>query len=596
MLNRLADAGVLKALDIHFASLVARLSGDQCAETRLAVSLVSRLAADGHVCLDVADTAGKPVRNVFPDEPALTSDLVCPDCGPWLECLEKSPAVGEPGERTPLILDSSGRLYLYRYWKHETELACALRERTAGQLPLTPGLTERLKSGLGRLFPVGEKEPGDPDFQVVAAVAAVLKKFCLISGGPGTGKTWVVSRILSLLRLIDGEDLAVVLAAPTGKAAARLMESVTRDHLNDGPGTVEGMTLHRLVNRLIRTPYRKPDVIVVDEASMADLTMAARLMGLAGDTRMIWLGDKDQLASVEAGSVLGDICGPREGVGFTPSFCTALNRVAGVSLKADRDRAGPLSDSVILLKRNFRFSPESAIAVSSEAVKRGNGEEALNALKRDGESARFEGGLSELDEGLRRWVIDAYGSFVSSPGPGEALELFQHSRILCALRKGPYGVERTNRRVEHILRRSGHIDPYRKWYTGRPILVTENDYSLGLFNGDVGIIWEDPSGGLHAYFTEPRGSLRSLPTGLLPDHETVFAMTVHKSQGSEFDRVLLLLPDSDSRVLTRELVYTGITRAREEIEIWGKEDVFLRSIGRSNSRRSGLRDALWRQT
>lgn len=605
-INSLSGRGIMTELNSRFGRFMMELSGGDIPELFLAAALVSYYQGEGNICCDLASLAGKPL----PDDGQ--GDWVCPNLKEWLEILKGVPVVGKPGDYRPLILDGS-RLYLYRYWNYERKLAEILKMRLAGG----EGEVDQqiLKEGLDRLFP--NQGSGDIDWQKVAAVTSVLKRFCVISGGPGTGKTFTVAKILALLlEQPGGEKKRIVLTAPTGKAAARLQEAIkqAKEKLN-GSEKIKGLfpegasTIHRLLKRVPDSPYFRynaenllaADVVIVDEASMVDLALLSKLaQAISPMARLILLGDKDQLASVEAGAVLGDICDTGHAHGYSPLFCNQLKKIAGEQVLRDaeeRDNPG-IQDAIIALRKSYRFGVDSGISAVSRAVNEGKSLRAMELLKSGShpdihwkELPRPETLLS----GLKDRIIEGFSAYLKEVDPAKAFDSFNRLRILCAIRNGPYGVQALNLLVEQNLQREDLIQSDKRWYPGRPILITKNDYNLRLFNGDVGITLPDPEAenGLRVFFQAPEGGLRKFPPLRLPEHETVYAMTVHKSQGSEFDRVLFLMPDRDVPVLTRELIYTAITRAKEQVEVWGKEEVFHRAISRRIERTSGLREALW---
>lgn len=610
-LNLLFNSGMLSPLDIHFASFVAKLDGSGVPDLMLAAALVSSYTRDGHICVDLNRLAGK----LLPGGKDGEEQVICPLLDDWLETLRKSSPVGEAGEYKPLVLDNSARLYLYRYWDYQEKLARAIKERT-----LDTGDTiesRMLKDGLSRLFPTDKLV--EIDWQKVAAFTALTKRFCVISGGPGTGKTTTVASILALLlERASPRKPRIALAAPTGKASARLQEAIglVKDTLNCPENIKEAIseeasTIHRLLGSIPDSPYFRHnetnplpvDVVVVDEASMVDLALLAKLVqALPAKARLILLGDKDQLASVEAGAVLGDICDTGNVHGYSKSFCDSLEKVTGYRLEGDLsgEPESGLNDCIVHLQKNYRFGADSGIGAVSQAVNEGDGGRAMGLLK-DGRYGdigwRDLPQASALPEALSDDIVYGFGDYLRGSDPWEIFRKFDSFRILCALREGPYGVNAINSLVEEILAKEKLIEPDKRWYRGRPVMITRNDYNLRLFNGDVGIILHDPESGddLRAFFLTSEGSLRKFHPLRLPEHETVYAMTVHKSQGSEFDRLILLLPDRESPVLTRELIYTAITRARESVEIWGREGVFQPAVSRCIERMSGLRDALWRE-
>jgi len=605
MALNLEDTGIFSEIDLQFARFLSRLADRNDPELFLAAALVSRATGEGHVCLDLRTLAGQPIAEGQDTQ----NSLMCPELPEWHKRLRKSDVVGRPGDETPLILDDGHRLYLFRYWEYEHLLVQKIREWVTRDLD---GIDEvLLKRGLAGFFKAGNGS--GPDWQEAACFAAATRQFCVISGGPGTGKSTVVSRILALIaRQSRGNPLRVALVAPTGKAAQRLQEAIrvgTKDlPLPEATREVlpsEASTIHRLLGTISGSPYFRHhagnplpvDAVVVDEASMVDLPLMSKLaQALPLHARLILLGDQDQLASVEAGAVLGDICDRGTFHPHSKAFCTRYNRLTGQVIP---DGPGPgIQDSLVRLERNYRFGSGSGIGAVSQAVNQGEGDEALKILKNGQQDDILWVRLPDpasLPGAMRKRVLSGYKAYLEAPEPREAFFELERFRIMCALRKGHYGVLNLNKIVERILGAEHLIMPDGLWYSGRPILITRNDYNLGLFNGDVGLIFPDPESGgdLRVFFKTQDGSIRKIHPGRLPEHETVFAMTVHKSQGSEFEEVALLLPDQFSPVLTRELIYTGLTRARKKVEVWGREDVFVEGVKRRIERSSGLRDALW---
>ncbi|MFH1481493.1 MAG: exodeoxyribonuclease V subunit alpha, partial [Pseudomonadota bacterium] len=510
-----------------------------------------------------------------------------------------------PGQFRPLILDSRSRLYLYRYWDYQNRLSELIRSRV--NQGIGPADMMTLKERLNRLFPDDGKE--EIDWQRVAALIAFKKSFCIISGGPGTGKTTTVAKILVLLlEQASPERLRIALTAPTGKAAARLKEALKRaktevncqEELKEAIPE-ETSTIHRLLGSIPGSPRfqynaqnRLPiDVVVVDEASMVDLALMSKLIQAIPDkAKLILLGDKDQLASVEAGSVLGDICDRNNNHGFSRVFWQGIKDVTEWDIPKGailRDREG-IHDCIVQLQKNYRFGKKSGIYTVSRAVNSGDSDQAFSFLQDEQYRDIHWNGIPSpraLEKALRDVILKEYGDQMGGS--------FERFRVLCALREGPYGVIALNRMIEKILKDKGVIKPETGWYAGRPIMITKNDYNLQLFNGDLGMTLPDPmeKDNLRVFFQSFNKTPRTFHPLRLPDHETVYAMTVHKSQGSEFDRVMLFLSDRDSPVLTRELVYTGITRARKQVHVWGSQKVFRLALSRRIQRASGLRDALW---
>ena len=578
---------VFSEIDRHFARLIGRMSKPVSPEAVLAAALVSCHRRQGHICVDLERIAGRG----FPAKPELDDEvapIALPELDILLSALKACSSVGKPGQFTPLVLDSHNRLYLHRYWEYEWNLALAILRRAQ---EAAEGVNEELlREGLDRFFPA-RTTTGEPDFQRVAADTAVKRKLCVISGGPGTGKTRTVGVLLALLLEQAGEkSLRIALAAPTGKAAARLQESIKklRETLPCA-GEIrarlpeEAFTVHRLLGSApdsSRVRYDAEnllpfDVVVVDEASMVDLALMAKLFAaIPPSSRVILLGDKDQLASVEAGAVLGDICG------------------------GAKEHSQALASCIVELQTNFRFGADNGILALSQAINAGDTAQVEDLLsgvtgKRDGLGGAVLPVPSRLKEQLREIVLLGFGETMRLRDPQAALDALSRFRFLCAVRQGPYGVEAVNRLVEEILLQAGRIPTHERWYSGRPVMVTRNDYDLRLFNGDVGIILPDPvSGETRAWFLGADNALRSVSPLRLPEHETVFAMTVHKSQGSEFERVLFILPDRESAVLTRELIYTGVTRASRRVEVWFASAILRAALARTVERASGLREAI----
>ncbi len=603
LLRTAVGLGVLRAVDYHFSLRMAALVEADDPQLLLAAALTSHRVGEGDVCLDLARCGD---FSLFHTE-GLRGRLSPPPAAEWAQSLRRWPVVGQPGDRAPLILDGHERLYLGRYWYFEQVLADTLERRARSW---APGVCrDRLRQGLERLFP----SSNEIDWQRVAAATAILRPFCVISGGPGTGKTRTVTSILALLsEQTDGISPRIVLATPTGKAAARLTESIRAAKLDLPLGEEtaeripeEAVTLHRLLGfRPARAnPRHGPDnplhldVLVVDEASMVDLPLMARLCeALPERTRLILLGDKDQLSSVEAGMVLGDICGRGAGIRYSKGLCMAVKEVAGVELEPAVVPLPGIADHIVVLRKSWRFGENSGIGALARAVNQGDEKKALAVL--DDRSfpdvsllAPYENTLDGL---IAKWLISAFREVLTSPGPETALQALNRIRVLCAVREGPYGVRTLNKRIAQALETEGLIERTGEIYAGRPVMVRINDHAQRLYNGDVGLVLPDQASGgaLRVFFETAEGIRRVLPSRL-PPHETVYAMTVHKSQGSEFEQVLLVLPEEDSRVVTRELVYTGITRARRMVVLYANTQRLKEAIGNPVERSTGLYDALW---
>jgi exodeoxyribonuclease V alpha subunit len=607
-IQTLINYGYFSELDVYFAGLMTRISGKESPGLFLAAALVSRATSQGHVCLDLSSLNEIPL---VAGEPA-AEPILFPPLPEWREILVSSSVVGRPGDYRPLILDDRTRLYLYRYWEYEKTLAHTLLANAA--LKVEKIDVPLLREGISRLFP--KDTTNGTDWQKMAAFASVMKKFCVISGGPGTGKSTLIAKILALIleQKINCGEIRVALAAPTGKAAARLQEAVNKakeglsaDNQIKAAIVPDASTIHRLLGTIRGSPYFRHnaenplpfELVVIDEASMVDLALMSKLVrAIPSDARLILLGDRDQLASVEAGAVLGDICNTGRINSFSKTFSKSLYEITGDHIDISQDTNGsPLQDCVVQLRKSYRFGSESGIGKVSTAVNKGEGDLALDQMKgRAYHDIAWKTlpAADKLYSKLSENVLRGYKPYLTTTDPFEAFHLFEQFRIMCTLRKGPYGVVAVNRLVEQILHHNKLINLDRSWYRGRPVLITRNDYDIGLFNGDIGIILPDPESNseLRAFFVSSDRTLRKILPFRLPEHETAYAMTVHKSQGSEFENALLLLPDRTSPVMTRELIYTGITRAKKSVAVWGREPVFLEGIKQRTFRASGLRDAL----
>ncbi len=512
------------------------------------------------------------------------------------DALLRSGVAGIRGQTLPLIVDED-RVYLRRMFISEGAVAEALKARmNAASLEI-----DALQVG-AFLRRCGLCGGAGIDWQAVAVVAGLARPLLVVSGGPGTGKTRTAAVLLAAIRRFQPGQ-RVALGAPTGKAAARLSESITSTL--SGLGCDQGepfaaATLHRLLGasgdgKRFRFGPANPlpaDVVVVDEASMVDLAMMGRLVAaLRPDARLVLLGDRDQLASVEAGYVLGDLCEAAGLNRFSDKFASMIQEVTGTRPES----SGAAGDSAVELQTNFRFGSGNAIETLSGLVRRGDAAGSMDALSGFGpnDSVRWEKAhkAAELEEILELAFIQSLRARWVAAQPGEALEAVGRFQILCAIKKGPFGRNAVNDAIERMLEARKLRLRGQSWYRGRPILITANAPQLNLFNGDLGVAWEDEAGALQIWFAGPDGP-RAIAPGRLPAHETAFAMTVHKSQGSEFDEILLILPSVDTPVCSRELVYTGLTRARKHVTVIAGPTVLKDAISRGSQRNSGLKERL----
>jgi len=602
-LDQAVAGGTLGTIDLHFARLLMRMAEPEHRDTiALTAALLGLERGSGHSCVAPDRWEGKP----FPGTSALL-----PALADWEGVLEGSALVGDGSSVTPIVRDPHGRVYLYRYWQAEQRVAASMRARMTRALPAPDH--ERLAPLFRELFVA---EADRPDWQAVAAAAALAGAFSVVSGGPGTGKTTTVTRILALLVAAE-PDVRIGMAAPTGKAAARLAETIAVESARLGIAEelrarlpTEASTLHRLLGARRRTGgFRhhagRPlalDVLVVDEASMIDLVlMDAVMAAVRPDARLILLGDRDQLASVETGFVFGEVCraaAETADVGNAPTGDaqpTAIDRTyAQLSGREAPPRpAGSLpSDCVVELRHSYRFDADSALGAVARAIRDGDADAVVEILAGgEHELARLSEVPADPGDAVRTLCAETE-AVLASDGPAQALARLATFRILCATRLGARGAEALGEAVERKLAAAGHATGER-WYRGRPVMITANDYQVGLFNGDIGVCWpREEDATMCAFFDDGQGGVRAVPLSRLPEHVTAWAMTVHKSQGSEFDRVVLVLADEDSPLCTRELLYTGVTRARRAVEVVASVDALRACVSKPATRRSGLLERL----
>jgi exodeoxyribonuclease V alpha subunit len=613
-------AGILDSADVHIAHRLAQLAGvegEAGEAVALGVAFAARAPRLGHVCVDL-----RTIRQTASRDIDLATDLEAlpwPDPEVWLDALSQSSLVGQG---SPLWLSGSN-LYLNRLWLDERQVATELPSRA--ERDVVDVDLALLRAGLATLFREADPKTEDPDhLQPLAAAAAVLQRVSVIAGGPGTGKTTTVARLLALLHqqaLAQGTAPPMIaLAAPTGKAALRLEEAVRDEalRLDLDAGTEErllelrGMTLHRLLGRAggNRTRFRhnatnplRHDVVVVDETSMVALSMMARLLeALRPDARLILVGDHEQLASVEAGAVLGDIVGPAaRGLCMDQPARKRLEEATGYPVpESSMNARSAIGDGVVVLRHVRRHG--GAIAGFARAVQAGDADAALAELAAEESNVDWlrldpsDPATAEQLDLIRDRAVESGRLVIEAAREGDAataLDALEGFRLLCAHRRGPEGVWAWTANIERWLEMEVEgFNGREGWYLGRPLIVTENDYSLDLFNGDIGVVVKGAVRPMEAAFR--RGdSVLPVSTARLAAVDTVYAMTVHKSQGSQFKVVAFMLPSADSRILTRELLYTAVTRARERLILVGTEDLIRSAIERPISRASGLRQALW---
>ena len=543
-------------------------------EVVLSAAAVSAMHRAGHTCLPLS-AAGKPLADIVErpsseqDEevPAPAREVRLPARDAWCEALEASSVVanGGAGGTLPLVLDR-GRLYLHRLFEAESGLAARLHALATGVTP------HDLGDALARVFGA-TVEP----VTRAAATAAVERRLCIVTGGPGTGKTTLAASLIALLADLGiARAHRVGLVTPTGKAAARLQEAVTTQLGERGlrtrvPALADFVPAAGTIHRLLTRPGLRLDALVVDECSMVDLPLMNRLLAaLPAACRLILLGDTDQLSSVEPGSVFSDLCAAGGG--------------------------SPLVPCIVRLTRSHRFAADQGIGRLAAAVVRGEAEATLATLEdqREGQTERQPLSSTAAFGRFAMACADEWNQHIETlRAAAGAAPAFPARRVLCAHRRGPFGVNRFNRLVERGLRARGVLESD-EFYVGRPIIVMRNDRQTGLSNGDTGVVVEDGSGRRQVWFPDLAGGARRflLAPSRLPEHESFFALTVHRAQGSEYDEVVFIPGDPASRVCTRELFYTAVTRARQKITVLADADAVHAAVLRTTSRSSGLSDRL----
>lgn len=566
--------------------------------------LLSKKLQEGHICLSL-------------DKPGLKAELLPSDYKFSLvstEELKNETLVSDENSiKQPFIINNN-KIYLQRYFYYETLILNRIQQFVTDEAANYQERIKLLKESrdfIARLFEPKNKvqNPGhNTDWQLVAALIGVLNNFSIITGGPGTGKTTTVAKILAIL-FKTNPTLKVALAAPTGKAAARMAESLKKAELPVDDTVVEKFqalepsTIHRLLKTNFGTHHFKHnkdnplniDVVIIDESSMIDVALFSKLLDAIGpSTRLLLLGDKDQLASVEAGSLFGDLCVAqvalnlftKEKATFFNSFITdPLKKIETVNVIASNTH--PLFQHIIELKYSHRFNSNEGIGKLSKAIIQND----VQALESFFETYNDE--MVTIDTDYKDTVfnefIAGYRLFIDEKDIKEALKKLNNLRVLCAVKEGAHGLYATNKRIEDWLQKEKLINRSGEFYENRPIMVTSNNYELGLFNGDIGIIRKNGKDIPMACFENSEGEIERVLPGYITQAETVYAMTIHKSQGSEFDNVLVILPENvDIQILTRELLYTGVTRAKKHVTVQGKKEVILNTAAAQVTRASGI--------
>ena len=563
--------------------------------------LLSKRLSEGHICVDV--------NNI--DKSELTGIGYTSIVGQ--KELQKEPLVSNGSKKTPFIL-LDNQLYLERYFNYETIILNRIKAFIEREQTQNPRMLEALKEHrvvISELFkntlPDSDSKEQNINWPLAAAITAVLNYFTIITGGPGTGKTTTVAKILSILFTLK-PDLKVALTAPTGKAAARMAESLKNassfasESIRAKFETLEPSTIHRLLGNIKNSPQFKHnsenalnyDVVITDESSMIDAALFAKLLNAVGpNTRLILLGDKDQLASVEAGSLFGDLCQAQAQLNM---FSTARAELINSFIEDTKQQISdscinsisthPLFEHIIELQRSHRFSDNKGIGKLSKAIIHNKVDAIKEFFSNNDEQVLIDTNYSEK---IFDNFIAGYEEFISEKDTSIALKKMNYLRVLCAVREGERGLYAINKKIEKYLQQKKLIQLTGDFYVNRPIMVTGNNKELQLFNGDIGIIRPDEKGVLKAWFETSKGEVRAVLPGYISNAETVYAMTIHKSQGSEFDQVLVSLPKGDDiQILTRELLYTAVTRAKQKVIVQGSEALILQTSSAFVERGSGI--------
>lgn len=596
ILNMLRTKKVLSASDIFFSSLICGLCNENSEITASIYALSAQQTGMGHICLDLESDHFMNLLEETGMKHVKIQEIK--------KCLDESKAVGSAKDGLPFIYAGDRFVYLKKFWDYQDIINNYVKSGPAKNPD-----PDHLRAIIPLYF---KKNTAHYDWQKGAALVAATNRFCLITGGPGTGKTTTAARIIAILtELMEKESNQkpkILLAAPTGKAAARLSSAMT-DAMNKMEAMKgkkcfsqhQAVTVHRLLGlgyassepRYNKENLFPADIVLVDEASMLDISMMAKIMGAMPEkAKLIIMGDKDQLSSVEPGAVLADICEAGPPKKFSRKISPILEIDGSFPDITPVDEHG-FFDCVVELDKSYRFSEKSGIGTLAEAIKKCDAQKAIDIIKKKEHkdiSWIRPDTKTNLKTIIEEKLMDGIFGLFSAKTPEKALDAMDDFKILCAVREGPWGVEGINRLVREILQERKKVPVKGDWYHLRPIMIKSNDYQLGLYNGDTGIVFSETGDekNLKVYFKAPETGVRSFHPARLGAHDTVYATTVHKSQGSEFDRVVLVLPDKLTKVLSMELAYTAVTRAKKEFILIAEEEIFKRAVSEKAIRTSGL--------
>lgn len=549
----------------------------------------SKKLSEGHTCLDLDE------YNLEQDKTISAETLI-----------KNSAWITDKEELKNAFVIKNNKVYLQRYFAYETEIIDSIQK-----LIKTEDFTEKaqlLKEKKALISEIFELEKDTENWQFVSAILAYLNNFSIITGGPGTGKTTTIAKFLALVYSINPKA-KVALAAPTGKAAARMKESILfaksqLNGINDETKSlferISSSTIHRLLGYRRGTHYFKHnaknplafDLVIVDESSMIGLSLMAKLLAaVPTNKQIVLLGDKDQLSSVEAGSVFGDICQSLSNLNsFSTKKAKIINQFSDFDYQkfAKDEHQNLISGHITKLLTSYRFDNNSGIGNISKSVL--NGTLSVNKIKPESKDLKI---IEDYDKNQFEHFYQLYQNYISEQDTLLALHEFSKTRVLCPTKEGEYSVDYFNREIEVFLKSKGYLSPNFSFYHNQPIIITRNDYQLKLFNGDIGLIREDIDGRLQAYFEAEDGSLKSISTNFISHYKTVFAMTIHKSQGSEFEHVAVVLPKHEElEILSKELLYTALTRAKDSLWIFAKAQLLEAVSQKPVQRASGIAERI----
>ena len=589
-IQMLYEEDVISSVEAEFVRFLLSQNPEENDQVLLAAAACVHAQMNGHVCLDLESSQN---QYLFNDE---RSEILLSDIKQkWGDTLQQSKLVGRGSELKPLVFQEN-RLYLHRYWKYEQELAEWLKSKAS----VTSQVSDKAKQAI-RLF-LKENANG-VDWQDVALILSFMRELLVITGGPGTGKTFTVLKIIAAQNHFKDGKLKVAVAAPTGKASRRLTESIHAGK-QDLPKEIrekinipeDALTVHKLLgsdyegirfkyNSENKLPY---DLVIVDEASMLDVNLWVNLIrAIPEHGKLIVLGDKDQLASVEAGSILGDICGGENS--FSAEISAAVTELSGAEIPVS-DSAPGMNDSVVFLTKSYRFGEDSGIKRLAEAINSSDDDLVMELLKGEKypEIKLHDSSRENLNQVIQKYAVQHFEKF-SAKTIEDHLSSSNQKKILCVLRRGDFGVEKINSSAEQKIKLKQPASGHREWYPGRIIMATRNDPVLKIRNGEIGICTEaaDPQ-----VIFEGENKL-PISAGRIKDYEPAYAITIHKSQGSEFEDVAIILPETMNKVLSKEILYTSVTRARRSTLVIGNEKIIRKTVLKSIARGSGLRQLIW---